>query len=112
MCLLGAYDLITSFGEVGPMVMRNRQDGANAPQWWDDLPPEIKKRCANSPYLRNSSALDRDLQDPFAESSLPPVKVTRDLFWLAFMFVVIAFANILLVFAALSLLHDRGAFGN
>jgi hypothetical protein len=26
------------------MVMRNRSDGNNAPHWWDDLPPQVRKR--------------------------------------------------------------------
>jgi hypothetical protein len=93
------------------MVMRNRQDGANAPQWWDDLPPEIKKRCANSPSLKDPSISNCELDDPFAGPSSPPVKVTRDLFWLGFIFLIIAFANILLLLIALSLLQERGAFG-
>src|SRR5580704_12703041 len=96
------------------MVMRNRHDGANAPQWWDDLPPEIKKRCANSPHVRNQNHADAEgeFQDNWFENPSPsPARVRRDLSWLALIFVAIAFANLVFLFVAMSFLHGRGLFG-
>jgi hypothetical protein len=96
------------------MVMRNRHDGANAPQWWDDLPPEIKKRCANSPHLKNQDNPETSSEPPsdwFENPSQSPVKVRRDLSWLALIFVCIAFTNLLFLFVALWFLNGRGLFG-
>jgi hypothetical protein len=96
------------------MVMRNRHDGANAPQWWDDLPPEIKKRCANSAHRWNddSPEMGREPQVEWFEKPSPPrVRVTRDLSWLALIFVAIAFANLVFLLIAMSFLHGRGLFG-
>lgn len=90
------------------MVMRNRHDGANAPGWWDDLPPAVKQRCANSP-LRNS------YDDDFTRFSGTPasrtIRVARDFSWLLLVFAAIAFANILFLLVALSFLYGRGLFG-
>jgi hypothetical protein len=96
------------------MVMRNRHDGANAPQWWDDLPPEIKKRCANSPHRWNQDTREmgyRPQEEWFENPSPPPVRITRDLSWLALIFVAIAFANLVFLLIAMSFLHERGLFG-
>jgi len=96
------------------MVMRNRHDGANAPQWWDDLPPEIKKRCANSPHLRNQELSDNDCdeQEDWWENPPPSrVRVTRDLSWLALIFVALVVAILTFLLIATSFLRDRGAFG-
>jgi hypothetical protein len=93
------------------MVMRNRHDGANAPQWWDDLPPEIKKRCANAAHLRDQ---DFELPDRQQHSSgnplFSPVRIARDLSWLALIFVIIALADLLFLILALSFLHGNELF--
>jgi hypothetical protein len=92
------------------MVMRNRHDGANAPQWWDDLPPEIKKRCANAPHLRNQFDSETDCEpasDWFDKPSPSTARVRRDLSWLALIIVAIAFAHLIFVFVALWFLNGR-----
>src|ERR1700722_11917627 len=100
--------------EVRPMVMRNRHDGANTPQGWDDLPPEIKKRCANALHSWNQDDLvtSREPQEEWFENPSPPrVRIARDLSWLALIFVAIAFANLVFLLIAMSFLHGRGLFG-
>jgi hypothetical protein len=95
------------------MVMRNRHDGANAPQWWDDLPPEIKKRCANTPHLKNQDASQRDCdqEDFWRDSPIPSaVRVRRDLSRLALIFVILAFANLVFLLLAKTILHGPGLF--
>jgi hypothetical protein len=96
------------------MDMRNRHDGANAPQWWDDLPPEVKKRCANSPHRWNQDDSDTGCEPQeewFEDASPPRVRITRDLSWLTLIFVVVAFANLVFLLIAMSFLHGRGLFG-
>ena len=92
------------------MVMRNRHDGANVPEWWDDLPPSIKKRCTDAPLLKSQNHRTVDEQQLDNHSS-SPLEIARDLSWLALIFVAIAFANLLFLLAALSFLHGRGLFG-
>jgi hypothetical protein len=94
------------------MVMRNRHDGANVPEWWDDLPPAIKKRCANSPHLKTQDHTTTDGQPQYQPDDSPPSRlgVIRDLSWLALLLVAIAFANLLFLLVALSFLHNRGLF--
>jgi hypothetical protein len=96
------------------MVMRNRHDGANAPQWWDDLPPEIKKRCANSPHLKNQDRTDADSEPQenwFEKPSPSPLRVSRDLSGLALLFGAFAIANLVFLLVALWFLNGRGLFG-
>ena len=38
------------------MVMRNRHDGKNTPEWWDDLPPAVRKRISPAPRRRDARA--------------------------------------------------------
>jgi hypothetical protein len=95
------------------MVMRNRHDGANAPEWWDDLPPGIKSRCTHSLHHKSQdrgATVDQLRQQP--DNSSSPVSIARDLSWLALIFVIIALANILFLFAALSYLHGDGPFAH
>lgn len=90
------------------MVMRNRHDdGANAPGWWDDLPPNVRKRCSSSPHREGA-----DDSDPFSGQTDGSSRtgVAWDLSWLALVFVIIALANILFLLAALTFLHGRGLF--
>lgn len=93
------------------MVMRNRHDGANAPQWWDDLPPEVKKRCANSPHLRNRDSSNGTGETEEDWLTPPQVKVSGDFSRLSLIFLAIVFANLVLLLIAVSFLHGRGLFG-
>jgi hypothetical protein len=92
--------------------MRNRHDGANVPEWWDDLPPAIKKRCANSPHLKTQSHTTTDRQPQHQPDDSPSSRlgIVRDLSWFALILVAIAFANLIFLLVALSFLHDRGLF--
>jgi hypothetical protein len=98
--------------EVQLMVMRNRHDGANAHEWWDDLPPGIKKRCANSPYLKIQDRTGWQPQDQQDDSSPSARGIARDLSWLALIIFVIALANLLFMLVAISFLHDRALFAH
>ena len=89
------------------MVMRNRHDGANAPEWWDDLPPGVKKRCAGSSQNQETD----ESESPAQSSRWFPVRIVSDLSWLALLFIAIAFANLLLLLIAVSFLYGRGLFG-
>lgn len=89
------------------MVMRNRHDGANAPEWWDDLPPSVKKRCIGSQQDRDET----DRESPAETSRWFPVRIVSDLSWLALLFIAIAFANLLALLIAVSFLYGRGLFG-
>jgi hypothetical protein len=81
------------------MVMRNRHDGTNTPEWWDDLPPAVRKRI---------SPMARPEEDPGAELARGPVAsragILRDLTRLAALFVIVAVANLLFLLIALSFL--------
>ena len=94
------------------MVMRNRHDGANAPQWWDDLPPEIKKRCANSPQSNSQNYDPAERRQQLGDYLFSPVRIARDLSWFALIFVIVAFANILFLIVALSFLNGSELFGH
>jgi hypothetical protein len=94
------------------MVMRNRHDGANAPQWWDDLPPGIKKRCANSSHLQtqNRFATDGQAQEQPDGLSSSPVRIARELSWFALIVLAIVFADLLFILLAVSFLYGRSLF--
>jgi hypothetical protein len=92
------------------MVMRNRHDGANAPGWWDDLPPGIKKRCAGAVYLDREDGRLESLA-PFERTPASPARVLRDLSWLAFLFFSTAFGLLVFLLLAVSFLYARGLFG-
>ncbi len=94
------------------MVMRNRHDGAGAPQWWDDLPPGIKKRCANAPELKSQirTMVDPSLPGRPTDLSSSRLGIVRDLSWLALLFVAIIFADLLFILLAVSFLYGHTVF--
>lgn len=80
------------------MVMRNRNDGADARRWWDDLPPRVRQRVGLPP--------------PEAEAAAEPPTVSRgellrDLSAVAVLFAVVAVANLLFLLVALSFVAGR-----
>jgi hypothetical protein len=85
------------------MVMRNRHDGTNTPEWWDDLPPAVRKRV--SPNFRHE--WDGEHQLPAAtarDRSAGRPNIVLDLSRLAVLFLVVAIANLLFLLVALSFL--------
>ena len=90
------------------MVMRNWHDGTNTPEWWDDLPPAMRKRFTNSPrceYDAREALIDCNECEPGPHRT----GVVRDLSRLGMLFLIVALANILFLLIALSFLSDRGA---
>ena len=90
------------------MVMQNRH-GGNSPGWWDDLPPSLRKRFANTPRPGPRHDPDEDDTRPLlraADGDSPSQEpgVVRDLSRLAVLFLVVAVANILFLLIALSFL--------
>lgn len=91
------------------MVMRNRHDGANPPEWWDDLPPGIKKRCANSPHLRTQSHTTADRRSQYeTDDPSSPARIARDLSWRTLLIIAVAIANLFFLLVAMSFLHGQG----
>jgi hypothetical protein len=101
-----------------PMVMQNGHDGANTPNWWDDLPPGLRKRFTNT--SRPEPRHDPDEDD--ASSSLRRVAGTdpspyrpgvfRDLSRLVMLFLVVALANLLFLLIALAFLTGNRPLGH
>ena len=89
------------------MVMRNRHDGANTPNWWDDLPPGLRKRFANTSQ-RDPSAREELRQS--ADRDPVPYRpgVVRDLSRLAALFFLVAVANLLFLLIALTFRFGGG----
>ncbi|MDY3551839.1 hypothetical protein R5W24_000919 [Gemmata sp. JC717] len=81
------------------MVMRNRNDGADARRWWDDLPPRVRTRVA-SPETET-----HEQPAPDTERLFSPGELVRDLSRLALLFFVIVVANMLFLVLVLALLH-------
>ncbi len=81
--------------------MQNRHDGANSPNWWDDLPPSVKRRVSR-PQPEAESSAHPDDSFPYQPA------VVSDLSRLAILFLVVAVANILFLLIALSFLFGRG----
>jgi hypothetical protein len=83
------------------MVMRNRHDGTNTPEWWDDLPPAVRKRITPAPRTVQS-------RDPSPDPRRQPVShrsgVLRDLTRLLVLFLIVALAFLLFMLIALSFL--------
>lgn len=87
------------------MVMRNTRDGTNSSDWWDDLPPGVRKRVSRpDPEPENTHPTP-------AETPYRPA-VVSDLSRLAILMLVFALANVLFLMLALSYLSGRGPFGN
>jgi hypothetical protein len=81
------------------MVMRNRHDGTNTPEWWDDLPPAVRKRITPAP--RTAKVRPPDLRrQPVAHRS----GILRDLARLLMLFLIVALAFLLFLLIALSYL--------
>lgn len=83
------------------MVMRNKHDGAGA-NWWDDLPPAVKKRVPPPRDEPGAAA-------PQGPAPDRPDLVT-DLSRFAALFLVVAMANLLFLLFALWFLAGRAPF--
>ena len=84
------------------MVMRNRHDGANTLEWWDDLPPAMRKRFTTA--SRTETQGER-------ETVANRRGLVRDLTRLAVLFAIVALANLFFLLFALSFLAGRGPLG-
>lgn len=90
------------------MVTRNQHGGTELPEWWNDLPPSVRRRFT---CLDRSGEPDRDGQE---DRVVPPQRddyhlgILRDLSRLALMFVVVALANLVFLLIALSFLSRPG----
>ena len=82
------------------MVMRNRYDGTNTPDWWDDLPPAVRKRISPAPQEAESRGEAAHVSEPVAHRP----GILRDLTRLAVLFLIVALANLLFLVIALSFL--------
>jgi hypothetical protein len=79
--------------------MRNRSDGSNASQWWDGLPPKVRRRVTQ-PLAPAARA------DCPAEAAHPPLsgrELVRDLSSLAVLFALIAVVLMLYLLLAVTL---------
>jgi hypothetical protein len=95
------------------MVMPNRHDGASSPEWWDDLPPEVKRRIARPPADGvPEPAADRVTEAAAPDRSFDRPRVFSDLSRLALFFLIAALANVLFLLIALSFLFNRAAGPN
>jgi hypothetical protein len=81
------------------MVMQNRHDGAQSHDWWDDLPPAVRKRfsCRPLPEPPQVPSTPRIEQ----EAARPRPGIMRDLGRVAGLFLVVAIANLLFLLLAL-----------
>lgn len=91
---------------VWQMVMRNRHDGANTPNWWDDLPPGLRKRFELSIQPEPPREETHSIPEPTRHQS----SVIRDLSRLVAFFLLIAIANLLFLLLALTYLFGNGPF--
>jgi hypothetical protein len=85
------------------MVMRNRHEGANTPDWWDDLPPAVQKRITPDYPEKENQARVRSpgiRREPIAHRSGLLFDLTR----LGLLFLIVALANLLFLLIALSFL--------
>ena len=92
------------------MVMPNRHDGASSPEWWDDLPPEVKRRVARP--AADEPTADRATETAAPDRSVYRPRVFSDLSRLALFFLIAALANVLFLLIALSFLFNRAAGSN
>jgi hypothetical protein len=95
------------------MVMPNRHDGASSPEWWDDLPPEVKRRIARP----TAEAVPEPTEDRVVETAIPDrspyrPRVFSDLSRIALFFLIAALANVLFLLIALSFVFNRAASAN
>jgi hypothetical protein len=90
------------------MVMQNRHDGANSHEWWEDLPPGLRKRFGNTP-LPDPQPSPGEPAGQRPTSDAPPATrpgVLRDLSRVAGLFVVVAVINLLFLLIALAFLFN------
>src|SRR5262245_65681543 len=87
------------------MVMRNRHEGTNTPDWWDDLPPAVRKRFSPTPRRVDAEA-ERTPDEPRLEPVAHQSGHFRNLTLLAMMFLAVALAILLFLLIALSFLAD------
>ncbi len=83
------------------MVMRNRDEGSQAPHWWDDLPPKVRERFT-APFAHDESPAGGSEPHP----PLSRGELLLDLSRLAAMFFLIALGNILFLLVALSFVNS------
>jgi hypothetical protein len=91
------------------MVMQNRHDGTGSSDWWNDLPPAVRMRISAPPELtsrRNDPSVDLTTGN---ENRSHTPGLLRDLSRLAFLFLVVALANLVFLLIALSFLSGSGA---
>lgn len=100
------------------MVMRNRNDGAGAGGWWDDLPPLVKKRVRRPEHAGAAESPPERPHEPtplpvrgFAEHEPYRPAVLADLSRLVGVIFAVALANLVFLLVALSFLSGRGPFG-
>jgi hypothetical protein len=87
------------------MVMRNRHEGTNTPEWWDDLPPAVRRRF--SPQSRQVEAeAEGTFDEPRLEPGVHRSGHLRNLTLLAVMFLAVALAILLFLLIALTFLAD------
>jgi hypothetical protein len=85
------------------MVMRNRHDGTNTPEWWDDLPPAVRNRISST--FRHEWDGDARLPaTPTRDAAACRPSIVLDLSRLAILFLVVAIANLFFLLIALSFL--------
>lgn len=85
------------------MAMRNRHDGTDTPEWWDDLPPAVRNRI--SPRFRHEWDGEEKLSPtPPPDRAANRPSIVFDLSRLAVLFLVVAIANLLFLLIALSFL--------
>jgi hypothetical protein len=85
------------------MVMRNRHEGTDTPEWWDNLPLAVQKRITLSPRSgmgRGDELAGGRRCEPVAHRS----GILRDLVRLSLLFLAVAVANMLFLLVALSFL--------
>lgn len=84
------------------MVMRNRDEGSQAPHWWDDLPPKVRHRFT-APVSQAEEA-PSGKAEPLP--ALSRGQLLLDLSLLATMFVLVTIGILLLLLVALSFLNS------
>jgi hypothetical protein len=90
------------------MVMRNRHDGANAPEWWDDLPPKIRKRFTSRPRPEASASADDRLDWQTNDPNPAHPRLARDLSLFLVLFLAVAIAILMFLLVAVSYLAGHG----
>ena len=84
------------------MVTRNRSEGSGSPNWWDDLPAQMRSRFSQ-PLVQKSEpeVVESEERSEDVRPSLGRGELIIDLSRLAALFALIAFGNIAFLIAAL-----------